>query len=422
MKKLLILFILLEFTGEASLDSVEYLAFRRLKEVDEIASKIIPLQYISAEVRKWIFRIIRASQSGHLGGPLSSVELLTTLYFGGILRYDPQNPQHPNRDRVLIRGYMGPLRYPILALAGFFPEEWLLTYREFGSPLQGHESMFHTPGVDITPSGYLGLMLSYGTSSAYMAKYEGRPYKTYVFLGDGEEQEGNVSEAARFAAHMKDDPSGVHGTSSESMANLDEAIRLQEEIQAQLGEVDYRGFIAQAVAEAKPAGEPTRPPLKPFTLNPEPDPENNTNLMDALGDYFDKLEKQLQEQNFPFYIHSLASDSLPSFRITPQHLKPLGSFIDVDIREQHMLSMAHGMAVTNPNDKVLVFLPEAFLYRTIDQINSIAQGKSNVVILGYGAGISGGAHGPTHQPADQPGALLNMTGMTIIEPSDVYDL
>lgn len=161
------------------------------------------LQNLSIYLREKVFEICVRSGSGHIGGSSSSVELMTSLYFGGILNYDPQNLRHPSRDRVLVRGHLGPLRYPIFALLGEVSEEELTTYREFGSRLQGHEEYQQLPGVDLTPSGSLGMLLSYGVGSAIASKDSGRNYKTYVFLGDGEEQEGNVSEAARHAAHLK---------------------------------------------------------------------------------------------------------------------------------------------------------------------------------------------------------------------------
>ena len=169
----------------------------KIKEYDKVV-----LSTLAIEVRKSAFDTIINANSGHLGGNSSSVELLTCLYFGGILKFDLNNSQNENRDRVLIRGHEGPVRYKIFSLMGLFPESELKTYRQFGSILQGHEDMHTTPGVDITPSGSLGMILSYGVGSAISAKEKGLNYKTFVFLGDGEEQEGNVSEAARHASNL----------------------------------------------------------------------------------------------------------------------------------------------------------------------------------------------------------------------------
>jgi transketolase len=128
---------------------------------------------------------------------------MVALYFGGILRFDHKDPQHPNRDRVLVRGHLGPLRYSIFSLLGWVSEKELATYRSFGSRLQGHESMELVPGIDISPSGSLGMVLSYGVGCAFALKKQKLSSTVYTFLGDGEEQEGNVSEAARHASHLR---------------------------------------------------------------------------------------------------------------------------------------------------------------------------------------------------------------------------
>ena len=161
------------------------------------------LKELSNFIRATSLEVIINARSGHIGGNLSSVELLTALYFSGIFKFDPNNPKNENRDRVLIRGHEGPLRYTIFSLLGYINYEELQTYRKLGSRLQGHEDMYETPGVDITPSGSLGMLLSYGVGSAIANKDKKTNNKTIVFLGDGEEQEGNISEAARHAASLK---------------------------------------------------------------------------------------------------------------------------------------------------------------------------------------------------------------------------
>jgi transketolase len=185
--------------------SVKYRRYRKII-MSRIETNIQPdsrlLNAISCEVRRDIFKTILEADSGHLGGNSSSVELLVGLYFGGFLKIDPNDPRNPNRDRVLIRGHEGPLRYKILSRLGYFDEKELGQYRELGSILKGHEDMHTTPGIDITPSGSLGMLLSYGVGSAIAGKNDGLDYRTFVFLGDGEEQEGNVSEAARHAASL----------------------------------------------------------------------------------------------------------------------------------------------------------------------------------------------------------------------------
>lgn len=164
--------------------------------------KIEKLKKIANYVRTTALETILNANNGHLGGNMSSVELLTALYFGGVFNFDPEDSKNPNRDRVLIRGHEGPLRYTIFSLLNYIDKEELSTYRSFGSRLQGHEDMKLMPGVDITPSGSLGMLLSYGVGSAIANKDKCNDAKTIVFLGDGEEQEGNVEEAARHATTL----------------------------------------------------------------------------------------------------------------------------------------------------------------------------------------------------------------------------
>lgn len=173
-----------------------------MKEINK-KEKIKILKEISSFVRMKALETIIKAGSGHIGGNLSSVEILTSLYFGGYFNFDPQNSKNENRDRVLIRGHEGPLRYTIFSLLGYIDYLELDTYRKLNSRLQGHEDMYETPGVDITPSGSLGMLLSYGVGSAIANKDKKIDSRTIVFLGDGEEQEGNISEAARHAASLK---------------------------------------------------------------------------------------------------------------------------------------------------------------------------------------------------------------------------
>ncbi len=161
------------------------------------------LQALSALARKGVFEICLTANHGHVGGSSAASELFVSLYFGGILRFNPTDPYDPGRDLVLVRGHLGPLRYKLFSWLGWLNESELATYRRIGSRLHGHEDHLETPGVDISPSGSLGMILSYGVGAALGARDTGRDFRTFVFLGDGEEQEGVVSEAARHAAHLR---------------------------------------------------------------------------------------------------------------------------------------------------------------------------------------------------------------------------
>ena len=172
------------------------------ESVETTDERVKDLEDIASFLRRDALETIATANNGHIGGSLSSVELLTAMYFGGIFQFDVNDPKNPNRDKILIRGHEGPIRYPIFSLMGYIKRDELATYRKLGSRLQGHEDMYETPGVDVTPSGSLGMLLSYGVGSAIESKNKGLHNKIIVFLGDGEEQEGNVSEAARHGASL----------------------------------------------------------------------------------------------------------------------------------------------------------------------------------------------------------------------------
>ncbi len=161
------------------------------------------LKRIAKEVRKEIIKMLVRAGSGHPGGSLSCVEIIVSLYFGGILRYDPENPQWEDRDRfVLSKGHAAPCLYAVLALAGFFPREWLKTLRKVGSKLQGHPYNMDTPGVEAT-TGSLGQGLSIANGMALAAKIDKKSYRVYCLIGDGEIDEGQIWEAAMTAKKYK---------------------------------------------------------------------------------------------------------------------------------------------------------------------------------------------------------------------------
>ncbi len=139
---------------------------------------------------------------GHPGGSLSIADLLTYLYFKE-MKLDPENPRWEERDRfVLSKGHTAPALYATLAERGYFPREELVTLRRFDSRLQGHPDMKGIPGVDMS-TGSLGLGISPACGMALAAKVQGKDYRIYSIIGDGESEEGQVWEAAMFAAHYK---------------------------------------------------------------------------------------------------------------------------------------------------------------------------------------------------------------------------
>jgi transketolase len=149
-------------------------------------------------IRQTIIEMLLAAGSGHTAGPLGMADIFTALYFH-VLTHDPKNPAWEERDRLFLsNGHITPVRYATMAHAGYFPIEECLTLRKFGSRLQGHPEREKLPGVEST-SGPLGSGLSQASGYAYAARMDGKRFRTYVALSDGEHQEGNLWEAMMFA-------------------------------------------------------------------------------------------------------------------------------------------------------------------------------------------------------------------------------
>ncbi len=158
------------------------------------------LKQIACKVRMGILEGIHAAKAGHPGGSLSCADILTYLYFNK-MNIDPANPKKDDRDRlVLSKGHAAPALYSVLAHRGFFSTDILKTLRQIGSILQGHPDMKNIPGVDMS-SGSLGQGISAAVGMALSGKHFGNNYRVYTILGDGESEEGQVWEAAMFAAN-----------------------------------------------------------------------------------------------------------------------------------------------------------------------------------------------------------------------------
>ena len=167
-----------------------------------LSPQVKELQKIACKVRMGIIEGVYNAKSGHPGGSLSIADLLTYLYFVK-MKIDPQNPKMEDRDRlVLSKGHCAPGLYSALAQRGYFPVDELKTLRHIGSRLQGHPDMKHIPGVDMS-SGSLGQGISAACGMALSGKLSNQSYRVYAILGDGEIEEGQVWEAAMFAAHKK---------------------------------------------------------------------------------------------------------------------------------------------------------------------------------------------------------------------------
>lgn len=162
--------------------------------------QVAELKKHAAAIRRNIIGMITKANSGHPGGSLSATDILTVLYFAE-MKVTPAEPKQADRDRfVLSKGHAAPALYATLAEKGYFPVEELLTLRQINSRMQGHPSLKDTPGVDMS-TGSLGQGLSAANGMALAAKLDNKDYRVFAVLGDGELEEGQVWEAAMFAAH-----------------------------------------------------------------------------------------------------------------------------------------------------------------------------------------------------------------------------
>ena len=160
------------------------------------------MRIIAKKLRRNIVTMIGKAGSGHPGGSLSAVEILTALYFN-VMRHQPANPCWPDRDRfILSKGHAAPLLYSVLAECGYFPSAELETLRQIDSRLQGHTDCKCTSGVEMS-AGALGQGLSFSIGVALAGRLDAKGYRVYTLLGDGECDEGQVWEAAMAAAHFK---------------------------------------------------------------------------------------------------------------------------------------------------------------------------------------------------------------------------
>lgn len=167
----------------------------------QVKEKIGHLEHTAAKMRKRLLKVVYNAKAGHIGGGLSSLNMLTALYFH-TLKVDPQNPKMENRDRfIMSKGHCVEALYCVLEEKGFITPELLNTYGAYNSRLAGHPTV-KVPGVEVN-TGALGHGLSVGVGLAIAAKMDKKEYKTFVLMGDGEQGEGSIYEAAMAGSHYK---------------------------------------------------------------------------------------------------------------------------------------------------------------------------------------------------------------------------
>ena len=166
--------------------------------------KLRELRHLAARMRRDIILMVGVGQPGHIGGSCSSAEIVAVLY-GWKMKHDPKNPKWEGRDRLLMsKGHAAIIQYAALAELGYFPTSLLPTLKKFGSMLQGHPDIHKTPGIEAN-TGSLGQGLSIANGMALGLRLNGSPSRVYVIIGDGEQNEGQIWEAAMAAAKFRID-------------------------------------------------------------------------------------------------------------------------------------------------------------------------------------------------------------------------
>ncbi len=173
-----------------------------------IQESVVQVEERARHMRMEIIKMLAEAGSGHPGGSLSAADIVASLYFGGVMNYNENDPEDPNRDRfILSKGHAAPVLYAALAEVGYIPAEELSTLRKLHSRLQGHPDSKKVPGVEVS-TGSLGQGLSIAAGLALALKLDvekssSEPKRVFTLLGDGEIEEGQVWEAAMFAAHYE---------------------------------------------------------------------------------------------------------------------------------------------------------------------------------------------------------------------------
>lgn len=194
--------------------------------------KVKELEVMANKIRQSIIEMLTEAKSGHTAGSLGMADIFTAFYFH-ILNHDPKNPDWPERDRLILsNGHICPVRYAAMAHSGYFPIEELLTLRKFGSRLQGHPEKEKLPGLETT-SGPLGSGLGEAVGIAYGARMDGKKFRVYCAMSDGEHQEGNLWESAMFAgANKLSNLTGVIDRNNIQISGLTENVMPLEPLKA----------------------------------------------------------------------------------------------------------------------------------------------------------------------------------------------
>ncbi|MDA8165431.1 MAG: transketolase [Desulfobacteraceae bacterium] len=443
-----------------------------------MTDSLVKLQQLATLIRYYVLAATTMAGSGHPTSSLSATDLMTGLLFGGTFRYDLDRPDHPNNDRLIFsKGHASPLFYALWLAAGKVTEEEMFTYRQFGSPLEGHPTRAFRYAEAAT--GSLGQGLSIGVGMAMNAKYLDKlPYRTYVLLGDSEMSEGSQWEAIQIAAHYRlDNLVGIIdvnrlGQRGETMYGHDlhayerrvasfdwetiiidghsmpEIVRAFEKARQSLGRPmmiiartikgkgapavegqngwhgkpldmkDYQQALAQMgqVNCTVRGSIPLPEPLEPEirpAREPEP-PAYAAGQAVATRKAYGNALKRLYPA-FPELVSLDAEVSNSTYAEIFGDAYP-DRFFEMYIAEQNMLGTALGLSLRGKLPFVSTFA--AFLSRAYDQIRMSQYSDANLKIAGSHAGVSIGEDGPSQMGLEDLAMFRAILGSAVLYPAD----
>jgi len=442
------------------------------------AAQLEHLKKLATLMRYYMLTMTTQAGSGHPTSSLSATELMAGLMFGGIFRYDLDNPQHPNNDRLIFsKGHASPLFYTLWAMAGQLTEADLMTYRHFGSPLEGHPTMSFRYTEAAT--GSLGQGLAIGFGVALNARYLDKlPYTTYVLLGDSEMAEGSQWETMQLAAHYKlDNLVGILdvnrlGQRGETMyghdlmayenrikafgwetilvdghsfpevlAAYDQAMTVTDQPVMIIARTikgkgvsfleDKNGWhgktlnqqeLARALPELGPVDKSVRgvvrkpEDLKPVTVTPQPAAPLAYEMGASLATR--KAYGNALKRLYPQFPHLVSLDGEVSNSTYAEIFEAAypGQFFEMYIAEQNMVGAGLGLATRGKIPFVSTFA--AFFSRAFDQVRMSQYSDPNLKFCGSHAGVSIGEDGPSQMGLEDLAMFRAVLHSVVLYPSD----
>ncbi len=448
------------------------------KSIQGFEAETIQLEKLAKLVRYFILTSTTEAGSGHPTSSLSAADLITGLMFRGFFRYDSESPDHPNNDRLIFsKGHASPLLYSLWTVAGKISEQELMTYRKFGSTLEGHPTVSFRYAEAAT--GSLGQGLSIGAGMALNAKYLDKlPYRTYVLLGDSEMAEGSQWEAMQLAAHYGlNNLTGIldvnrlgqrgetmYGHDLEAYAsriasfgwetiiidghNFDEillaydralksmdkpvmiiartikgkGVPFVEDKNGWHGKTLSREQLDQALKDLGPIDTSLRGEIsKPEDLHPESRSSGNAGLLSyedgkpvATRRAYGNALKRIFPQ-FPDIVVLDAEVSNSTYSEFFRDAYP-DRFFEMYIAEQNMVGAALGLTCRGKIPFVSTFA--AFFTRAFDQIRMIQYSESNIKFSGSHAGVSIGQDGPSQMGLEDIAMFRSVLNSVVLYPCD----